>query len=359
MALSKITSSSITDTAIHGRRNLIINGAMQIDQRNSGASVTPASGNYTLDRFQAFSSAASKYSVQKNAGSVTPPVGFTNYLGVTSLAATSVAAGDYYMFEHKIEGFNISNLAWGTANAKAVTLSFQVYSSLTGTFGGSVLNSASNRSYPFTYSVASANTWTTVAVTIPGDTSGTWLTNNGVGLYISFSLGMGSTYSGTAGLWAGAQYWSASGATSIVGTSGATLYITGVQLEVGSQATPFENRSFGEELALCQRYYEKKVAGASYHMFGIGRAVAANRVDYKIDFVVSKRAEGATASFSNLYSYSSAANAEVSTLSTSYFGKEGGLLSCVLNTSSMSVNVYAALLANNDPAAFLAFDSEL
>jgi hypothetical protein len=249
-----ITANAVTPSV--NIKNRIINGAMVIDQRNAGASVTPASGDYTLDRFQAFSSAASKYSVQQNAGSVTPPVGFKNYLGVTSLAATSVGSGDYYMIEHKVEGLNCYDLAWGTANAKTVTLSFQVYSSLTGTFGGSILNNASNRSYPFTYTISTANTWTSISVTIAGDTSGTWLTTNGTGLYISFSLGMGSTYSGTAGAWAGSQYWSATGATSVVGTNGATFYITGVQLEVGSTATSFDYRPYGTELALCQRYFQ-------------------------------------------------------------------------------------------------------
>jgi hypothetical protein len=259
MTLTTVNAGMLdTQAQYNGFKNRIINGAMVIDQRNAGAVVTPASGDYTLDRFQAFSSASSKYSVQQ---STTAPVGFINSLKVTSLAATSLAAGDYYMVLHKIEGFNVSDLAWGTASAKTVTLSFQVYSSLTGTFGGSVLNSTSARSYPFTYSVASANTWTTVSVTVPGDTSGTWLTNNGLGLYISFSLGMGSTYSGTASAWAGAQYWSATGAVSVVGTNGATFYITGVQLEKGSTATSFDFRPYGTELALCQRYYEVVTQG--------------------------------------------------------------------------------------------------
>jgi hypothetical protein len=247
-------TSGPDSTQLAGNRNKIINGAMMIDQRNAGASVTPNSGDYTLDRFQAFSAASSKYSVQQ---STTSPAGFINSLKVTSLAATTVGSGDYYMIEHKIEGTNCSDLAWGTASAKTVTLSFQVYSSLTGTFGGAILNQASNRAYPFTYSISSANTWTSISITVPGDTSGTWLTTTGTGLYISFSLGMGSTYSGTAGAWAGAQYWSATGATSVVGTNGATFYITGVQLEKGSTATPFENRLYGTELALCQRYYVK------------------------------------------------------------------------------------------------------
>jgi hypothetical protein len=179
---------------------------------------------------------------------------------VTSLSAYSVTSGDYFSIKQSIEGFNGTDLAFGTANAATVTLSFRVYSSLTGTFGGVLQNGAFNRSYPFTYTISSANTWTTVSVTIPGDTSGTWATDNSAGLVVIFGLGVGSTYSGTAGSWSGNNYISATGATSVVGTNGATFYITGVQLEAGSVATPFERRSYGQELALCQRYYEKSFA---------------------------------------------------------------------------------------------------
>ena len=241
-------------------KNRIINGAMVIDQRNAGASVTPTAGAYTLDRWALGVSQASKMSVQQNAGSVTLPVGFSNYLGVTTVAAYSIGASDYFQLAQAIEGYNVADLGWGTANAKTVRLSFQVYSSLTGTFGGAVKNSAANRSYPFTYSVPVANTWTTISVTIAGDTTGTWLTTNGIGINLVFGLGMGSTYSGTAGTWAAANYGSATGATSVVGTNGATFYITGVQLEVGTSATGFEYRQYQQELALCQRYY----AASSY-----------------------------------------------------------------------------------------------
>ena len=211
-------------------KNRIINGAMVIDQRNAGASVTPTSGQYTLDRWQGYLTQASKYTIQQNAGSVTTPVGFKNYLGVTSSSAYSIGSTDYFFLQQGIEGYNIADLGWGTANAKTVTLSFQVYSSLTGTFGGSIRNSAGDRSYPFTYTISSANTWTTATVTIVGDTSGTWESTNGTGLRVDLGLGVGSTYSGTAGSWASANYFSATGATSVVGTSGATFYITGVQL---------------------------------------------------------------------------------------------------------------------------------
>jgi hypothetical protein len=239
-------------------RNRIINGQMTIDQRNAGASVTitnTAANTYTLDRWYAYGNVASKFSVQQDAGAVTPPVGFTDYLGVTSLAATTVGAGDQYIIAQAIEGFNVSDLAWGTANAKTVTLSFWVRSSLTGTFGGSIQNSAANRSYPFSYTISAANTWEQKSITIAGDTTGTWLVTNGVGLKTIFSLGTGSTYSATAGAWNGSSFiTSSTGATSVVSTNGATFYITGVQLEVGTQATSFEYRQYQQELALCQRY---------------------------------------------------------------------------------------------------------
>lgn len=243
----------------YGLKNRIINGDMRIDQRAAGASSTAGNGTYTTcDRWATFSVASSKYTVQQNAGSVTPPTGFTNYLGATSSAATSLGATDYYLISQRIEGFNVSDLAWGTANAKTVTLSFWARSSLTGTFGGSINSNSYTRAYPFTYTISSANTWTQISVTIPGDTTGTWLTSNNIGLIVLFNLGCGSTVSGTAGAWNGTgDIYSATGATSVVGTNGATFYLTGVQLEVGSTATPFERRMYGQELALCQRYYEK------------------------------------------------------------------------------------------------------
>jgi hypothetical protein len=283
-----------------GMRNRIINGAMVIDQRNANASLTITSdGLYTLDRWQAYSDVGtSKYSVQQNAGSVTPPVGFTNYLGVTSLATTSVGSADYYMLSQKIEGYNVADLGFGTANAKTVTLSFWVHSSLTGTFGGALTNGAGNRSYPFTYTISVANTWEYKTVTIAGDTSGTWTTNNTAGIILRIGLGVGSTSSGTAGAWAGSIYYSATGATSVVGTSGATFYITGVQLEVGTQATSFEYRQTGTELVLCQRYFEKSynqdaaVPTATYNAnnFKDTWAVAASRPLWDINFAVLKRA---------------------------------------------------------------------
>ena len=240
---------------LSGMRNKIINGAMVIDQRNAGAAVTPtADATYTLDRWKARLTQSSKYSVQQDSSANTV-AGFTSSLKVTSLSAYSVSASDFFVIQQVIEGFNVADLGFGTANAKTITISFWVRSSLTGTFGGSVYNDGGSRNYPFTYTISSANTWEQKSITIAGDTTGTWLTNSGAGLQLQIGLGVGSTYSGTAGAWAATNYLSATGATSVVGTNGATFYITGVQLEVGSTATSFDYRPYTTELQLCQRYY--------------------------------------------------------------------------------------------------------
>jgi len=234
-------------------KNRIINGAMVIDQRNAGASVTPTTTGYTLDRWTFFITQASKASIQQVNTSI---VGFSKSLKVTSLSAYSINSTDRFQLTQPIEGFNIADLGWGTANAKTVTLSFVVNSSLTGTFGGCINNGIADRSYIFSYSIPVANTDTKISITITGDTTGTWATDNSSGMFLSFGIGVGSSFSTTAGSWNAGTFLSATGATSVVGANGATFYITGVQLEVGTIATGFEYRQYGTELALCQRYYE-------------------------------------------------------------------------------------------------------
>jgi len=252
------TVPAVADTlAVQGQlglRNKIINGAMMIDQRNAGASVTPVDGGYTLDRWVYLADQASKCTMQQNAASVTPPAGFSNYLGVTSTAATTITTSQQFSVVQRVEGFNMADLAWGTASAASVTLSFWVRSSLTGTFGGALRNDAGNYNYVFSYTISSANTWEQKTVTIIGATSGTWTISNGRCLQVAFSLGAGATLSTTAGSWTTSNYWNVTSGVQVVGTNGATFYITGVQLEKGATATPFENRMYGTELALCQRY---------------------------------------------------------------------------------------------------------
>jgi hypothetical protein len=257
------TSDGVSSSGLYGFKNRILNGQMVIDQRNAGASVattTTATPTYSIDRWAYQCSVASKFTVQQNAGSVTLPAGFKNYLGATvgASANVTVGAGDYFLLRQPIEGFNTADLGFGAAGASTVTLSFWVRSSLTGTFGGSLENGASDRSYPFTYTISSANTWEQKSVTIAGDTSGTWVgATNSASMLVVFSLGMGSTYSGTAGAWVAGNFLSATGAVKLIETNSATFYLTGVQLEKGSTATSFDYRPYGTELQLCQRYYTK------------------------------------------------------------------------------------------------------
>ena len=248
-------------------KNRIINGDMRIDQRNAGASITPTVNTYSVDRWYCLVSAASKYSAQQVSDA---PTGFVNSLKITSLSSYTVAATDTFYVRQTIEGYNIADLGWGSATAKTITLSFWVKSSLTGTFGGSLTNISWNRSYPFSYTISSANTWEQKTVTITGDITGTWNTTNDVGVRVGFGLGVGSTYSGTAGAWAASEYESSTGATSLLATNGATWQITGVQLEVGSTATPFERRLYNQELANCQRYFYQLGGTHAYEMFGTG-----------------------------------------------------------------------------------------
>jgi hypothetical protein len=300
-----------------GFRNRIINGAMVIDQRNAGASFTPASGaSYGLDRYRYYLTQSSKLTSQQSS---TAPAGFINSLLVTSSSAYSVLSTDIFQVSQPIEGLNMTDLAWGTASAATVTLSFWVRSSLTGTFGGSIGNSSGGRSYVFNYTISSANTWEQKTITIAGDTSGTWLTTNGIGAYVNFGLGVGSNSSNTAGAWYGASYNSATGATSVVGTNGATFYITGVQLEKGSTATSFDYRPYGTELALCQRYYE--VGG--YNGTGIWSGNATNAVAYYYSnqYVVAKRASPTTTTTTNF-----AASGFPTTASTVIYNSVGSFL---------------------------------
>lgn len=262
MGISAALGSSALLPAGLGFRNTIINGAMVIDQRNSGASVTPSATAYTLDRWQFQCSVGSKMTVGQNLNSVTPPAGFTKYLGVQTGASANVTVGatDFYCINHYVEGFNSAQFGWGASTAKPVTLSFWVRSSIAGTHGVSFRNAGNNRSYPLSYTITSANTWEYKTLLVPGDVTGTWATDNTIGIFLSFNLGMGSTYSGTSGAWAGAVYAAPSGAVKVVETNSATFYLTGVQLEQNYQPTPFEQRPYGVELQLCQRYYWKWVS---------------------------------------------------------------------------------------------------
>jgi hypothetical protein len=290
----KDNTSQPTAATGFGFKSRIINGAMVIDQRNAGAAQNSINNNtYMVDRWGYYATQSGKFNAQQNAGSVTPPAGFTNYLGMTVASAVSVGASDRFGIFQAIEGYNMADFGWGSANAITVTISFWVRSSITGTHSGSVTNYAVTRSYPFSFTINSANTWEQKTVTITGDTSGTWVgASNAGAMYLNFNLGAGSSLSGTAGAWASAGYWGVTGAVSVVGTGSATFYITGVQLEKGSTATSFDYRPYGTELTLCQRYYETVSGGVSSTTTGgtWGYSGSTNVMNASGRFSVTKRA---------------------------------------------------------------------
>jgi hypothetical protein len=275
-------------------KNRIINSNMAIDQRNNGASVTQiVSGVYGVDRWYTFGQVTSKFTYQQVTDA---PSGFKNSTRITSSSAYTVGAAELYQFSQNIEGLNVYDLGWGTASAKTVTLSFWVKSSLTGTFGVFLGNSAANRLYPASYTINVANTWEQKSVTIAGDTTGTWLTDNGVGIRLGFVMGAGSSFSGTANAWNAGTTYAPTGAVSVVGTSGATWLLTGVQLEVGTQATTFTlaGGSYGAELALCQRYCQVFANGNENGPLGFANGVSATFFVTHYGAVVFRAAPSAT-----------------------------------------------------------------
>jgi len=274
-------------------------------------------------------------------------------------------AGSIYVLGQNIEGFNAADLAWGTASAQTVTLSFWVRSSLTGTFGGVLRNSADTRSYPFTYTISSANTWEQKTITVPGDTTGTWLTNNGIGIRVSWGLGVGSTFSGTAGTWAGSNFQSATGAVSVVGTNGATFYITGVQLEKGSTATSFDYRPYGTELQLCQRYYYRVSTGTtSGFLSSSGQWYSSTAGGVITTFPVTMRTRPTALEQSgtaNHYAMVSSVGGGIACSAVPTYGGDTREYLAVTNftTASGGVAGYMTNMYSNNASAYLGWSAEL
>jgi hypothetical protein len=338
-------------------RNKIINGAMVIDQRNAGAAVNSNAlvNPYVVDRWRIVDGGGGTNTFKAERSSVAP-VGFVTSFLTTALVATSFTGTNYHAVRQPIEGFNCADLMWGTASAATVTLSFWVRSSLTGTFGGAIGNQAGNRSYPFIYTVTAANTWEYKTIVVEGDTTGTWPTDNTGSINLFFSLGSGPDREGTAGAWNANFNTSATGAVDVNATNGATFQITGVQLEAGTVATPFEHRSFGQELALCQRYAFVPRASTLFHAFGVSSVNGTTPIGF-INLPVTMRVAPtlAAASAGSTFLFGSGAPTsilldQVSESNTWIFGSGG---------SGGTDGFSGRLLANNTTSAFLSFSAEL
>jgi len=358
------STAGITLNKISGNptfRNRIINGDMVIDQRNSGASInnTSSAGLYSLDRWNPYGSQASKYSIQQNASAVTRPAGFNYYLGITSLSAYTVGSTEEFSINQSIEGYNVADLDFGNANAKTITLSFWVRSSLTGTFGGAIRNSAGNRSYPYSYTISSANTWEKKTITITGDTTGTWLKTNGTGFLVGWSLGCGSSSQGTAGAWTAGNIVAPTGETRIVSNNGATFYITGVQLEAGTSATDFEFLPIDVNLGRCYRYYWNLVNGTD-NSISLGAYETATALNVVMNFPVSMRTGPTLDSTSGTDYYKINRNGAVDRFNSFTIARATSKSCLLYNNSEISGTAgQAGEVQSGNASAFLSFTAEL
>jgi hypothetical protein len=361
---AQINGMTPTADSLQGFRNRIINGNMVIDQRNAGASVTIDANAiiYVVDRWYGRAQATDGvFTLQQDSSA---PAGFTKSLKATvTTADASIGSTQLYRIEQRIEGFNIADLSWGTASAQTVTLSFWVRSSLTGTFGGSVANSAPDRFYPFGFAISAANTWEYKTITITGDTSGTWLTDNGTGINISWSLGTGSDRLGTPGAWVSTQTQGVTGQTQLISTSGATFYITGVQLEAGSVATPFERRPYGTELALCQRYYYKQQAVGTSDFFGSGQCTGTTAVvgisNFPTTMRTSPTALEQTGTAADYATYTGAGATTACSSVPSFVLASVWQGTSLFTVASGLTTGQAAAMRSNNAAAYLAWSAEL
>jgi hypothetical protein len=353
-------SMVVTDSSM-GFRNRIINGDMRIAQRGTSSSSTSA-GYHTVDRMRFTAGGGLSASVAATMDQSTQaPSNFTNSFLFTTTNGTSPSTTQSIGIQHRIEGNNVADLAWGTANAKAVTLSFWVRSSLTGTFGGGLRNSDLSRNYVFSYSISAADTWEYKTITVPGDAAGTWLTNTGIGIDLVFSMGAGPDAQLSAGSWTSTTVQVASGVTgqvNICATSGATFYITGVQLEAGSVATPFERRPYGTELSLCQRYYYKTTIGRQGTGFAKTTTVAEVYVPFQVNMRVAPTAleqSGTASDYLLVYQNTAQACSAVPTFGTGAI--TNGAVNFTVSSGLTAGNGLSA--GSNSASSYLAWSAEL
>jgi hypothetical protein len=344
-----------------GSKNIIINGAMTIDQRNSGAALTPTSTYYhkTLDRWIANFSQASKLIVQQNAGSVTPPAGFKNYIGATQTGSTyTQTTNDAFSFNQYIEGNNIAHLDWGLSTAKNLILSFWVRSNVTGTYGAYIANSATNRIFVNSYTIDAANTWEKKSVSITGDTTGTWLTTNAVGMQFGLVFGAGSGRQTAPNAYNASADYAPTNQANILGTSGGYFYLTGVQLEVNDTATDFEVENYGTTLAKCQRYYFSLGGDAAYERGAVGYNFSTTLSRCSTHFPTTMRAAPSTSISGALYVAKAGSEVSVTSASNDNSSRHVGHMGYSVS-SGLTAGDGATIFWNNNTTARIMFDAEL
>tara|TARA_R100000988_G_scaffold75113_1_gene39639 strand:+ start:7289 stop:8356 length:1068 start_codon:yes stop_codon:yes gene_type:complete len=341
-----------------GHKNLVRNGGMQVHQR--GGTITAANGavTYTLDRMAFYKAHAGTNTIEQ---STVAPVGFSHSLKfVTTVADASVASGDRVAMIYRMEGLDAAKLEFGSGNAKTITISFYVRSSITGTHGGAVGNGSDNRAYPFTYTISSADTWERKSITIPGDTTGTWATTNARSLQVAFGLGVGSTYSGSAGAWEAADRNSATGATTgILTTANANWYMTGFQIEIGSYSTPFEHKSYAQDLIDCQRYYFKFLEGNNKEI-GVAWYYSSSHASFMFRYPTTMRATPTGTDSTGTGYYTIYANGGSDAFNSVAFENGSTESYSALNNSEVSGTAgQAGIVRGTNASAKIEFDAEL
>ena len=353
-------SGQFNSASTFGFKNRIINGNMMIDQRNNGSSVTLTNGSdaFDVDRFKFYRNVGGTFTAQRSS---TAPTGFVTSMVITASTGASPSAAQYNFFKQDIEGYNVADLNWGTANAQPVTLSFWVRSSITGTYGLGIANNSLDRGYVATYTINSANTWEYKTVTIAGDTTGTWEgLSTAAGIRIYWDLGAGTDSNGTAGVWGSTWKTRTSSCVTWGATTGATFYITGVQLEKGSTATSFDYRPYGTELQLCQRYYQKFISvNGAYCTFGTGHVDSATAGFGTIVLPVTTRAAATFGSSGSIAFYSGNSFYPITSFGTVYYTLNTQGVNFTCSGGGMTAGRGGQIIANNSTTAYVDFNAEL
>ena len=354
MALTQVRPEGLG--FVNGKRNLTINGEFSIFQRGTGPTTVNGNDVFAADRFKGWANGGGTYTVEQSTDVPNNEFEYSAKLTNTGVDS-SVAAGDNYRWATDIEGYNVSQLGYGHSDAKAVTLSFWVKSSLAGTYCGGLYSTHATRNYIYEYTISSANTWEKKTITVSsGDTTGSWNKTNGNGLRVYWGLGSGSNYQGTAGAWTAGEKWETSNQAAWIGSASATFFITGVQLEVGTNASDFEHESYGETLQKCERYFQRFVAGANYTGFSVAFSTSATSAKATLKFNGKMRAAPTISQSNTGFNYGP--QVAFSSFNTLYTG---------LDTSWIDMNIASVGSAgqlgiwngNNNGAAYVQMSAEL
>ena len=357
--------TSCTGLNYDGFKNKIIGGDFTVNPWQRGTSFAAiASGDFSADRWNSayVSSAVVTASKATDAPTAAQAGIFTQYclsLAVTTVDAT-IAAGDIYIYRQNIEGLNVASFGFGQAGSRNVTLSFWVKGTKTGIYCACISNSANNRAYVAEYTIAVTNTWEYKTITIPVDTTGTWLYDTGRGLIVNFVLAAGTTYQTTANTWAAGNLFATANQVNALDNTSNVFKIALVQLEAGSVATSFDVRSVGTELALCQRYFIKDLQDAAQATFLVGvvnSATTADRCGMRFPATMRAAPTAAVGGTSNPRIYNGAAVPTITSISANSSSTFGASLSLTASAGGLTTATPAIIIDNS--ASFFTYSAEL